>query len=127
MQLPTHLYNQKVSLYLYRRGKDRRVSVLHKQHVAGHAGAVILEGVSFRVREGTRQAVLKSGRKTPHAFVDGVLMQVSEHQWGLESSEGVQVSYNPFRAGYFYNRETGEPIYEARVAVVTPKGVLAFV
>lgn len=103
------------------------VSLLHKERVGGHAGAVILENVQFRVREGTRQSVIRKKRKTPHAFVDGTLLQVSEYQWGPESSEGVQVSYNPYKGGFFYDRATGEPIHSARLAVVTSKGVLAFV
>lgn len=126
MQLPTHLYTQKVSCYLFFRGQDRRISVMHKQRVTGHAGGVILENVRFRVQEGVRQTVIKRGRKKPHAFVNGVLMQASDHIWGLECDEGIQVSYNPYKAGYFYNRETGEPIHEAKLCVVTPNGVLAY-
>lgn len=127
MQLPKNLYNQKVSCYLYTRGKTRMVSLLHKGRVGGHAGGVILENVRFRVQEGTRQSVIRKKRKTPHAFVDGVLMQCSEQQWKPESEEGIKVSYNPYKGGFFYDQATGEPIHSAKLAVVTPQGVLAFI
>lgn len=122
--LPTHLYTQQVSIY--RNLSDHCLSVLHKQHVADHAGGAILQNVRFRVQESTRQTVIKRGRKKPHAFVDGVLMQCSEKQWGLESDDGIQVSYNPYRAGYFYNRLTGEPVHQARLCVVTPAGIVVY-
>lgn len=124
--LPTHLYNDRVSVYVYRRGDDRRMSVMHNQRVVGHAGAIILEDVHFRVQEGVRQVVISRKQKKPHAFVDGTLMQCSARIWGLESTDGIQVRYNPYQAGYFYNRLTGEPVHSARLCVVTPFGVLAY-
>lgn len=122
--LPTHLYTQRVSVY--RNLNAKCLSVLHKQLVAGHAIAVKLENVSFRVQEGGRQTVLKTGRKNVHAFVNGTLVECSENNQALEPSGAVQVSYNPYKAGYFYNRQTGEPIYKASQCIVTPCGVLAY-
>ena len=125
--LPTHLYTQKVSAYVYKRGKTRRLSVMHGEVVVGHADSLILRNVRFRVQDGVRQWCIEKGRKKPHAFVDGQLMQCSLHQWEIESTEGIQVSYDRHYAGYFFDETTGEPIYKARVAVVTPWGSLAFV
>lgn len=120
--LPLHLYTQRVSVY--RNLYDHCLSVLHKQHVAGHAITVILENVSFRVQEGVRQTVITKKRKKVHAFVDGVLTQCSDKECEPQS-EGVLVSYNPYQAGYFYERKTGKAVYEARLCVVTPAGILA--
>ena len=102
---------------------------MHGEHVAGHANLVVLENVRFRVQDGVREACIRRGRTTPHAFADGVLVECSNSilSLDLESSDGIEVSYNRFHAGYFYNKATGEPIYSARLAVVTAKGALAFV
>jgi len=122
--LPTHVIAHPVSIY--RNLNDKCLSVLHKQRVAGHAGAVILENVRFRVQEGGRQTVLRTGRKNVHAFVDGILMQCSQDICVPEATDGIQVSYNPRRAGYFYNRETGEPVHQAKLCAITPTGVFAY-
>lgn len=121
--LPTHLYSQKVSVY--RNLNDQCLSVLHKQHVAGHAIAVVLSDVRFRVQEGGRQTVIREKRKNVHAFVDGNLVECSDHPVVIDG-EPVQVTYNPYRAGHFCNRATGEPIYSAKLCVVSPSGVLAY-
>ena len=99
---------------------------MHKQKITGHAASVILQDVCFQVQEGGRQRCLQMKKKKVHAFVKGVLMQASEKEWGLESTEGVQVTYNPYKAGYFYERETGKAVYEAKLCIVTPAGVLAY-
>lgn len=121
--LPIHLYNQQISVY--RNLSDHCLSVLYKQQVAGHAITVVLENVSFRVQEGVRQTVITRKRKKVHAFVDGTLTQCSDRECD-QQSEGVPVTYNPYRAGYFYERETGKAVYEARLCVVTPAGILAY-
>ncbi len=124
--LPTHLYTQRVSVY--RNLNAQCLSILRKQHVAGHAITVVLENVRFRVQEGGRQTVLRTKRKNVHAYVDGTLTQCSDKDLGAElaNGEAVQVSYNPYRVGHFCNRQTGEPIHEARLCIITPSGVLAY-
>ena len=120
--LPIYLEGQKVSVY--RNLSDCCLSVLHKQHVAGHAQAVVLEGVAFHVRESSRQKVLLKKQKNVHAFVKGCLVSVSDQL--VETSGAVAVSYNPYRAGHFYIRETGTAVLTASRCVVTTGGVFAW-
>jgi len=122
--LPTHLYNQKVSVY--RNLNDQCLSVLYKQLVAGHAVTVILANVQFRVREGRRQNVLKTNRKNVHAFVDGTLVECSEKKLEFQLGDGVPVIYIPKVASYFYERQSGKPVHSAKTCVITPSGFLAY-
>ncbi len=88
--LPLHLKGQGVSVY--RNLSARCLSVLHKQRVAGHAQSVIIEGVTFHVREGGRQKVLVSKQKNVHAFVKGCLVWAADEQLS-DVNDSVAVSY----------------------------------
>lgn len=121
--LPTHLYNQRVSVY--RNLNANCLSVMHKQHVAGHAVSLILKDVRFRVQEGGRQRVMRDKRKNVHAFVDGTLMECSDHELVI-NGEPVQITYNPYKSAHFYDRAAAMPVYKAKLCVVSPSGILAY-
>ena len=74
--------------------------------VTGYADKLNLRDVEFRVSEAGRQRVLKEGRKNVHAFVIGTLVDEE-----LETS--VDVSYNPYKQGYFYRKDNGEAVSKA--------------
>lgn len=38
----------------------------------------------------------------------------------------IQITYNPYTAGYFYEVHSGKPIYTARVVIASPAGVFAY-
>lgn len=63
--------------------------------VIGHADELCLERCSFKVSEAGRQRVIRTGRKTVHA---GIVGTIAPH----EKVNGVRVTYNPHRAGYFH-------------------------
>lgn len=79
-----------------------------KGRVIQHAVELKLRDVTFKVSEAGRQRVLAEKRKNVHAGVVGYIADdISEftmHQ---------QVSYNPYKAGHFYNKASGEPVYKA--------------
>lgn len=119
-----------------------------------HASAVRLTDVRFVVSEAGRQRVLRTGKKTVHAFAEGVLEHVAlvpsgrgirsiwtslpdgvrrvllgrlvplEHVYDADTT--APVTYDPRRFASFVVRETGEPIRIApAVTLSTSRGVLA--
>lgn len=97
--------------------------------VSHHARVVVsfMPG-SMVVRESGRQRVLKERRKNVHAFARLISGAVSEDvdAWRdyAESLPGiVPVSYNPYRAGHFYRKDTQEPIHDiAGIVMLAPVG-----
>ncbi len=74
---------------------------------------VVLRDVTFKVSEAGRQRVIREKRKNVHAGAVGTLVR----RGGNKAC--VRISYNPYRAGHFYIRETGEPVYAAKLLVLT--------
>ena len=74
--------------------------------VTDYADRLNLTDVEFRVSEAGRQRVLKEGRKNVHAFVIGTLTDE-------ELDTPVDVSYNPYKAGFFYRKDNGEAVHSA--------------
>mgnify|MGYP003430979840 CR=1 FL=1 len=77
---------------------------------------VVLQDVTFKVIESGRQRVLRTKEKNVHAFSVGTVVE------GVDVSEAtVPVSYNPYKAGHFVRKDTGEAIYSCRLLVMTTK------
>lgn len=83
-----------------------------KGRVIAHRDFVTLTDVTFRVREGGRQRVIREGRKNVHAFVIGTLGYSAE-AWQAPAA----VRYNPYRSGTFVD-VLDEPVRSARVATL---------
>ncbi len=84
-----------------------------------HTNALALERCMFKVSETGRQRVLAEKRKNVHA---GVVGYVTE---GFDASTcTIPVSYNPYKAGHFFNKNTDEPVYHASKAFLEGKKVL---
>lgn len=78
--------------------------------------SVVLQDVTFKVIESGRQRVLRTKEKNVHAFSCGTVVE------GVDVSEAtVPVSYNPYKAGHFVRKDTGEAIYSCRLLVMTTK------
>lgn len=96
-------------------------------HVDGHAGRLVLENVTFRVREGGRQRVLAEQVKNVHAFATGVVLEPGDDPETLaewDKLAPVAVSYNPYKAGTFVRRKDEQPIFRAQAAVLHPDGTV---
>lgn len=70
---------------------------------------------AFVVRESGRLLVLQERRKNVHAFarIDQGLTSDNVEEWGafVASQEGlIEVSYNPYRGGSFYRKDTGADV-----------------
>lgn len=106
----------------------------HYGLVIAHVNEAIVSDARFTVGEGGRQKVIEQQKKNVHAGVVGQLVAVEGLRLRYDivmpgvSGDGharitlrsiakrnhVDVSYNPYKAGYFYTKPDQEPIYEAR-------------
>ena len=90
--------------------KHRVFSILamdgpYKGLVLGYSRSVGLERVKFIVSEATRQKVLK-GNRTVHAYAEGFIVGMSSTLPFAASGEMARkVTYNPYLAGHFYDRD----------------------
>jgi hypothetical protein len=74
----------------------------------GHADNLTLINVQFCVNQNGRTRVLKERSKNVHAYIIGTLVSLE-----ASSDTSVSVTYNPYKYGYFYNRDTNEPVLTA--------------
>lgn len=85
--------------------------VENKNHVVE---CVILENVTFKVREAGRQRVIREKRKNVHSFACGTIRVQPQ-----DTSEcTVPVSYNPYKAAHFVRTDTGEAVHTAAMLVM---------
>lgn len=87
-----------------------------KELVVGHAEALVLRDVEFKVREGGHARAVATGQRNVHAYAIGRLAED-----GTLVRCDTQVNYNPFRAGSFTD-DTGEAIELATKAMFDPCG-----
>ncbi len=90
--------------------------------MSGHTTHAVIHNARFVVGEGGRQRVIKEKAKNVHAFVRGTVSHVEEHN---VPAHAVPVSYNPYKAGHFYRKDTGEAVHHADAVHMTPHGVFA--
>lgn len=93
--------------------KDFSVVDPATRRVIANVSDITLLGVTFHVSEKSRQQVVRSKRRSVHAYALGTLA-------GGDYSNGdmVPVTYNPYRCGHFHVvGHTNKPIQRADVAV----------
>lgn len=122
MKRPLPLVNGK-QVKVYRNLTNKCLSVMQQGKVVGHAQLVRLTDVSFQVSQTGRDRCLREKRKNVHAFVVGKLQKADAIAEGSPQLSGIKVNYNPYKADYFFKAKTGEPIYQAKSVVITPRGV----
>lgn len=91
-----------------------------KGRVIMHTLSLLLTCCTFRVSEAGRQRVLKERRKNVHAGVVGYLTDDGASVGDAPAA----VSYNPYRAGHFYAKNTGAAVYSADVVQMQDRQVL---
>ncbi len=90
-------------------------SIRAKGHSVSYAYTVRVENPTFVVRAGGRATVLRDRQKNVHAFLKGEMKTLDE----VPSIEGLrQVKYDPYKAGYFFDVLTLEPVHEAEYAIL---------
>lgn len=99
--------------------------------------AALLKDATFVVRESGRQRVLREQVKNVHAFVRGTLVRsvplgCKPREAAVRSilppdSHVMQVTYDPYLRGNFFDAETGEAVVSAPMVAATSSGVFAAV
>jgi hypothetical protein len=92
-------------------------SIRYRGKVIDRRPEVTLWGVEFRVGEGGRQRVLRERRKNVHAYAAAMNVGTISARTFCDDIDGGwrQVKYNPFRAGFFYDADTGREVLRAKV------------
>jgi hypothetical protein len=104
---------------IYRNLNTKKMSVQIKRpgigwRVAGYTLNAIVADVSFTVSEASRQRAIREHCRNVHAFGQGQLVaQVDE-----SIVAPVALGYNPFVHGFFYDKNTEQPIERCRYLVV---------
>jgi|10_taG_2_1085330.scaffolds.fasta_scaffold69699_2 hypothetical protein len=75
---------------------------IRKGRVVAYFGALAIEDPKFVVQRAGRERVLRENRKNVHAFVRG---RYRAHIPNLRG-KGREVSYNPYKHGYFVDKQT---------------------
>ena len=78
-------------------------SVQYKGRILGYSETLLMENVTFKVSEKSRQRVIREKRKNVHAFAVGVI-----REWNNPKPQELTkpISYNPYRFGHFYDKDT---------------------
>lgn len=139
--LPIRLIAQQVKVYAYTTRSHKRplwFSVMQKGAVEGHAVTVVLENVTFQIneagetrcREGVKTKdgtwLKKPDTKTPYAFTCGTLKSVAAEVKELEPGIPVRFYPNNRKDGYFGDAQTGDRLTKAKLVVLTPESVMAY-
>lgn len=97
---------------VYRNLKNGLFSVQFGGLVVAHLATVQLTAVVFRVSESARQRVLASRHKNVHAYAVGTFTSQAQ------PTATEAMSYDPYRAGYFYRVRDEAPVYHAAALVL---------
>lgn len=111
----------------------------HRGLVLGYASHILVAEAQFKVSEAGRQRVLANRRKNVHAGIVGLLLNTGtftpRNSWFAESIEdytltnwykrhltGTDITYNPYKFGYFYERNTLLPVNKSDfVSLIGPE------
>lgn len=111
-----------VSAYFNLHNKHWSLKSKATGRVMGHTKHVVVHQARFAVGEAGRQRVIQEQQKNVHAFVRGQAEHVEPHE---PPAHAIPVSYNPYKAGHFYRKDTGEAVHSADTVHMTPRGVFA--
>lgn len=94
------LVDQKVRVYRNLHNGLMSVQIFTPKgwRVAGHTADLDLKDVFFHVSQSGRNGVVKTGRKTVHAFIVGIVTEFHEY----DHSEMLEIKYNPMKDAQFH-------------------------
>lgn len=104
-------------VYVYRNLRQVCWSIMQNNRVSERKKEVFLSNCSFVVRPAGRARVLRERRKHVHAFVKGEVTTPPGDITGM-----TQVTYNPYLAGYFYRKDTGQAVGGAGLVCLRKDG-----
>jgi hypothetical protein len=101
----------------------RKISVQKKINgvwkVVRHADSVALDNATFRVSKAGRERVLQQKRKNVHSYICGTESGSFDCYKKLRL-----VNYNPYLFGYFFEKESGDPVYKAPSVLICGKKII---
>ncbi len=121
-------------------------SLRNKGLVVGYATSILIAAPDFRVSEAGRQRILAHKRKNVHAGIVGEVLDVRGYvtrlvdektllagytasniakSWDAVHDFGIPISYNPYRAGHFIEKSTGNPVHYATFVSIRDRDVRA--
>jgi hypothetical protein len=83
---------------------------------------IILKDVEYIVSQKGKLAVIKTGIKNVHAFIEGYIIDEKEL---LENFYSQEVTYNPFKYSSFVESDTKIPVLVSDFCVLEPNFVYA--
>jgi len=117
VQIYRNLANHQISVQVKQSGKGWRV--------VGHTLNLVLRTVTFPVHETKRQYLITVRRKRDVcAFAAGTLVRES---WGLPATNLIEIDFNPFLHGYFFEKGTEKQLFPCDYLVVLNGRVYATV
>jgi hypothetical protein len=78
-----------------------------KNKVVHHCSHLSISDVKFVISAAGRSRVQREGRKNVHAWCVGVITSLEDSHFSTESFK--QVTYDPYKYGFFYQVDKGEP------------------
>ncbi len=110
--------NRKVRVYrnLHQRGVVW--SIRQDGLVVGHARSLLISPAKFIVSEAVRQRAIREKKKRVHAFVEGMIVGISD-----EKPLPVKVTYNPFKYSTFVTVEGLQKVSSAALACLNKEGL----
>ena len=112
----------KVFVYFNLRKKVFSVKALNgeaKGLVVKHSSNLILKNVLFKVSQVGRNRVLAQKRKNVHAGVVGELVTNEIFEELILTHNIREVTYNPYKLPYFYDKITGDKVESSKIATMT--------
>lgn len=97
-----------------------------KGKVVHHSEYVLLCDVTFKVRQGGREKVLREKRKNVHAFVIGTLKGLGPSSCGIEDRCIVPITYNPYKHKEFVTKGLGREIVKCGWCKLDSTGVYGY-
>lgn len=91
-----------------------------------HKTSLCLMHCEFPVSANARERVLESRSKVVHAFVKGRIVPLEVFQARYRSYPAApritRISYNPYKAGFFFDCVSGQEVVRAEMVMMLPSG-----
>ena len=81
-----------------------------------HSHALLVKGAKMLVNETGRQRVIREKRKNVHAFIYPT--HIEDYKKGATPRFKKVCTYNPYKAGYFRDKESEQPVHSLDEAVL---------
>ena len=101
---------------MYKNLRNGMWSIKYEGIVIGYAKEIALSNAIYLVSKAGRVRVLKEQCKNVHAYVEGYVALYPKGKL-----ECIEVSYNPYKYGYFYRKDNSEEINVSEYAILTNK------